>query len=250
MTDPKQGEREYFARIGAEGLAHARRKPFVPGHASLYLSNFAALLALLPPPPFRVLDFGCGTGWLSLRLAEVGYDVTGIDIAPEAVAAARDDAALRGLSDRATFVLGDYEDIPAAGSFGAVVFYDALHHAESEHAALRAAYAALQPGGVVIAIEPGVGHADAPESRAAVQKFAVHERDMPPGRIIAAGRAAGFVRHLVLPRPYDLNRTVYRPAYHRSTSQADLHGRRFLAFLRFLPRLWRTRDQGLVLLWK
>jgi len=41
------------------------------------------LLGLLPPPPARVADLGCGTGTLSVLLAEEGFDVVGVDFAPE-----------------------------------------------------------------------------------------------------------------------------------------------------------------------
>ncbi len=47
------------------------------------------LLGLLPPPPARVADLGCGTGTLSALLADEGYDVTGVDFSPEMIARAR-----------------------------------------------------------------------------------------------------------------------------------------------------------------
>lgn len=40
-------------------------------------------------PPLEVLDVGCGTGRLARRLHESGFSVTGVDISPEAVHAAR-----------------------------------------------------------------------------------------------------------------------------------------------------------------
>jgi SAM-dependent methyltransferase len=39
----------------------------------------AAFCAALVPVPARVLDAGCGTGRVALRLAELGYDCVGVD---------------------------------------------------------------------------------------------------------------------------------------------------------------------------
>ena len=48
----------------------------------------------------RVLDVGCGTGEHVLMAAERGLEVTGVDLAPKAIAAARRKAAERGLDPR------------------------------------------------------------------------------------------------------------------------------------------------------
>lgn len=61
-------------------------------------------------PPFGpVLDVGCGTGDLSLFLAERGFPVIGIDLAEAAVAAARSKAstAEQNVRERMDFRVGD-----------------------------------------------------------------------------------------------------------------------------------------------
>jgi SAM-dependent methyltransferase len=55
------------------------------------------LLGVLPPPPARVLDLGCGTGSLSVLLAEMGHAVTGIDLSPRMVGRAADKARRHGV---------------------------------------------------------------------------------------------------------------------------------------------------------
>jgi SAM-dependent methyltransferase len=249
MHDPKQGEREYFARIGEAGLQHSARKPFGDEACARYLANLTVILFLLRAPPARLVEFGCGTGWLSLLLAERGYDVTGIDISPDAIGMAERLRTERGLT-RASFRTADYEDVQVSPPADYVIFHDALHHAESEDAALRAAYAALGPGGTVICIEPGDGHGSSASSRRAVEEFGVHEKDMPPRKIIRHAQAAGFRRHLVLPWPWDHLRTIYRPAYGQARSLADLRVRKLLGLGRNIRRLFSTRAQGVVLLWK
>ena len=49
----------------------------------------ALLLGVLPKAPARIADLGCGTGTLSLLLAEAGYRVDGVDFSPAMVARAR-----------------------------------------------------------------------------------------------------------------------------------------------------------------
>src|SRR5579863_9412139 len=45
-----------------------------------------------------LLDLACGTGRMALRLAALGYQITGVDITPEMIARARQKAAKQGVS--------------------------------------------------------------------------------------------------------------------------------------------------------
>ncbi|PKP96000.1 MAG: 3-demethylubiquinone-9 3-O-methyltransferase, partial [Alphaproteobacteria bacterium HGW-Alphaproteobacteria-13] len=56
--------------------------------------------ALRPLAGKTALDVGCGAGLLAEPLARMGAEVTGVDAAPENIAAARDHAAGQGLAIR------------------------------------------------------------------------------------------------------------------------------------------------------
>src|SRR5438552_716108 len=128
---PKQGEIDYVKNIGAEAVRHAFNKPFSDPECGRYLLDLGAVFSLLPPLPARVLDVGVGTGWTSVFLARRGYDVVGQDIAPDMIALAESNREQAGVTSL-HFVVGDYEQLPFVEEFDAVLFYDALHHAEDE----------------------------------------------------------------------------------------------------------------------
>jgi SAM-dependent methyltransferase len=44
--------------------------------------EYPLVFSHLPPPPCRVLDFGCNENILSIQLAALGYDVVGMGLAP------------------------------------------------------------------------------------------------------------------------------------------------------------------------
>lgn len=115
--------------------------------ASLYAGNgrFVALLAeslvemLQPQPEERILDLGCGDGFLTRRIGESGAIVVGVDSSPQMIGAARE----RGVDARQ--VSG--EKLPFDGEFDAVFSNAALHWMSDQDAVLKGVYRALKPGG-------------------------------------------------------------------------------------------------------
>ena len=96
-----------------------------------------------------VLDVGCGAGLASEAFARLGATVTGMDAAPEALAAARAHAQAGGLDIR--YLEGGPEDLPAGERFDAVVALEVIEHvaAEDRPAFIGALARAVKPGGMV-----------------------------------------------------------------------------------------------------
>ena len=92
-------ERTEWARRWAEGDYHARSKP------SALLSAWAQYL-----PTGRALDLACGSGRNALHVAELGFTVDAVDIAPAALKLAEDAARERGLIIHS--ILADLDEYP------------------------------------------------------------------------------------------------------------------------------------------
>jgi trans-aconitate methyltransferase len=114
------------------------------------------LIALLAPQPGeRILDAGCGTGQLTAKLAASGASVTGLDNSPAMLEQAR------AACPQAEFVLGDLTAFDGGGAFDGVFSNAALHWIRPPGAAARRMYAALKPGGRLVAEFGGAGNAAA-----------------------------------------------------------------------------------------
>lgn len=104
------------------------------------------VLRLNPQPAERVLDLATGTGWTSRLVAARGARVTGVDIAVDLVAAARERAEMEGLDIE--YRLGDAESLPFAdGEFDAVVSTCGIMFASRPEAAAAAVARVTRKGG-------------------------------------------------------------------------------------------------------
>lgn len=110
--------------------------------------------AHLPPPPARVLDAGCGQGTQALRLARLGYQVTGLDTSTRLLDQLRDDLAAEepAVRRRLRVVPGSIEamaELFTPAGFDAVLCHGVLMYLPDPVPALRAIAAVTAPGGLV-----------------------------------------------------------------------------------------------------
>ena len=106
-----------------------------------------------------ILDFGCGTGWLSEMLAKFG-PTTGVDLAESVIATARDRCS------NVTFFAGDIfkMSLPAT-HFDVVVSQEVVAHVPDQVAYIDRAAHVLKPEGYLIITTPNkfiMDHADFP----------------------------------------------------------------------------------------
>ncbi|MBU8879463.1 methyltransferase domain-containing protein [Bacillus sp. FJAT-29790] len=79
----------------------------------------------------RVLDLACGTGKLSIKLAEEGYDVTGVDLSADMLTVAQSKASSKGLDMQ--FYQQNMAELEGLGQFDLIgIFCDSLNYLESE----------------------------------------------------------------------------------------------------------------------
>ena len=112
----------------------------ISGSAELFVKRLEIV------PGIAALDVGCGTGNVAIPMARRGATVTGVDIAPNLLAQARERATAEGLDVR--FDEGDAEQLPYAdGSFDVVVSMFGAMFAPRPEMVVSEVARVLKPGG-------------------------------------------------------------------------------------------------------
>jgi SAM-dependent methyltransferase len=97
----------------------------------------------------KVLDVGCGNGYVLSRYAQEGADVYGIDVTPTAIGLSERRFELLGLEG--TFVVASAEDMPFVdGTFDCVCSMGVVHHTPDTEKAVAEIFRVLKPGGRLI----------------------------------------------------------------------------------------------------
>ncbi|MFS0781501.1 class I SAM-dependent methyltransferase [Bacillus sp. 1P06AnD] len=98
-------------------------------------------------PGAKVADLGCGDGYGSFRLADKGFQVTGIDLSGKMIEEARRRGSLNGIQ----FLQGDLVQIPVeTNSFDGIMAINSLEWVEVPFRALDEIKRIVKPGGYAL----------------------------------------------------------------------------------------------------
>ena len=98
-------------------------------------------------PDMNVLDYGCGTGLVTLQLQPFAGSVTGADISPGMLEVLRRKIRERGLANMSAVLIDTDSETPVEGKFNLVVSSMTMHHIQDIETLFRKFHNLLLPGG-------------------------------------------------------------------------------------------------------
>jgi ubiquinone/menaquinone biosynthesis C-methylase UbiE len=118
------------------------------------LDTYQFITSMLPYPAQRILEVGCGNGYLSLELARVGHEVIGIDLSPGIIEVAQRTKEAHPHSPgfgSLRYICTDVNTYQTSdASFDAVIFNRALHHMSDLSQTMAKVKRLLKQGGRII----------------------------------------------------------------------------------------------------
>ena len=158
------------------------------------LDRLAAIVS--DRPAGRVLDLGCGGGHVSFTLAPFADEITAYDLSPDMLAAVRQVAVARGLSNIVT-EQGTAEALPFAdASFDVVASRYSAHHWRDLAAGLAGIARVTRPDGLVVmmdVVSPGEALLDTFLHGIELLRDPTHIRNYTVAEWADGLRAAGLV---------------------------------------------------------
>jgi len=120
---------------------------------------FANLQDFLPVPQTKrrmhALDIGCGTGAAAVRLAQLGFVVTGLDSSQAMLDIARRTSEEAGVADRVTWQQGDaaqWAERLAATCFDVVLCHNVLEYVDDPATVVRGAASVLRGTSAILSL--------------------------------------------------------------------------------------------------
>jgi SAM-dependent methyltransferase/uncharacterized protein YbaR (Trm112 family) len=150
--------------------------PYTFGHSSDLIRGFSVCVPFLKlGQGGYVLDSGSGYSWTTEWFMKMGIRGVGVEINRDYLEVGRQ----RMGPNQPHLVVADAENLPfAAGTFDAVLGFDAFHHIPDRPAAMRQYARVLRERGRVVLVEPGGAHEAHEVSQAVMNKYGIREVGM------------------------------------------------------------------------
>jgi SAM-dependent methyltransferase len=164
---------KYASAFQESGVATAykHRPPYPP-------AAFTILADLITDPPRRLLDAGCGTGFIARYLAEHADHIDALDVSQAMIDEGR--RLPNGDHPRLTWIVGRAEDVPLAPPYALITAGDSLHWMEWDVVMPRFARL-LTPGGTLAILQSGqLGVPWEAELLSIIKRYSIYGQEYHP----------------------------------------------------------------------
>ena len=207
-----KGAKEYLTKLDDDAQYYHYVKPFVGGpDFAPFFQDFYAFLNIVEilslSPKSKILDFGCGTGWMSIYLAKLGHFVTGIDISPHFISIAntlKKNEKLLPFRNQTeltcSFFIHDADKGPFLfeNKFDCVILYSTLHHLVYPKRVLKDVIEQnLDENGKIViyeGVKPPSGSIYERKNQELIEKYDTLERPFSPDELLEMIENCGYDR--------------------------------------------------------